>query len=99
MQALVTARLDNMVGELAGRLRAGEECAVCGSLEHPRPARSARLVTPEEIEVAQQVAERSRARLERVQSDRAELATRVEIVQAEVVELADAVAADAEEAA
>ncbi|WP_068324309.1 SbcC/MukB-like Walker B domain-containing protein, partial [Janibacter terrae] len=98
VQALVTARLDNMAGELAGRLRAGEECAVCGSLEHPRPARSARLVTPEEIEVAQQVAERSRARLERVQSDRAELATRVEIVQAEVVELADAVAADAEEA-
>ena len=98
VQALVTARLDNMAGELAGRLRAGEECAVCGSLEHPRPARSARVVTPEEIEVAQRVAELARARLERVQSDRAELATRVEIVQAEVVELADAVAADAEEA-
>jgi exonuclease SbcC len=31
-------RLDGMAAELAGDLRAGEGCAVCGSLAHPAPA-------------------------------------------------------------
>lgn len=31
-------RLDEYAGELSTRLVAGEPCAVCGSLEHPRPA-------------------------------------------------------------
>ncbi|WP_182348251.1 AAA family ATPase [Tomitella gaofuii] len=31
-------RLDGMAAELAGELRAGEPCAVCGSEQHPRPA-------------------------------------------------------------
>ncbi|MER5266974.1 SMC family ATPase [Actinosynnema sp. NPDC002837] len=31
-------RLDGMAVELAGRLRAGHECPVCGSAEHPSPA-------------------------------------------------------------
>jgi exonuclease SbcC len=31
-------RLNGMAAELAGDLRAGESCAVCGSVEHPAPA-------------------------------------------------------------
>jgi exonuclease SbcC len=31
-------RLDGMAVELAGQLRAGHECPVCGSAEHPSPA-------------------------------------------------------------
>ncbi|MBY8854023.1 hypothetical protein K7G98_39665, partial [Saccharothrix sp. MB29] len=32
-------RLEGMAVELAGKLRAGEACPVCGSAEHPGPAR------------------------------------------------------------
>lgn len=35
------ARLRGMAAELAGELAAGEPCAVCGSVEHPRPAAAA----------------------------------------------------------
>ncbi|MGJ0119072.1 AAA family ATPase [Williamsia sp. MIQD14] len=31
-------RIDGMAAELAGHLRAGEHCAVCGATEHPAPA-------------------------------------------------------------
>jgi exonuclease SbcC len=34
-------RLDGMAAELAGALHDGEDCPVCGSAEHPRPARPA----------------------------------------------------------
>src|SRR5690606_12206433 len=40
VQDLVTARLDNMAGELAAQLHDGDACAVCGSTEHPQPARA-----------------------------------------------------------
>ena len=38
VQTLAAARLAGMAAELATGLRPGEDCPVCGSLEHPRPA-------------------------------------------------------------
>jgi len=38
VQALREARLAGMAAELATDLRPGEDCPVCGSAEHPRPA-------------------------------------------------------------
>src|SRR5687767_5658330 len=35
---LLEQRLVSMAGELAAELQPGESCAVCGSVEHPRPA-------------------------------------------------------------
>jgi exonuclease SbcC len=37
-QALVERRIAGMAAELAGQLRDGDPCAVCGSTEHPAPA-------------------------------------------------------------
>ncbi|MGU3292277.1 AAA family ATPase [Williamsia sp. M5A3_1d] len=36
--ALQQRRIDGMASELAGRLRTGEPCEVCGAVEHPGPA-------------------------------------------------------------
>ncbi|MDH6114053.1 exonuclease SbcC [Kitasatospora sp. MAP12-15] len=58
-------RLDGMAAELAGRLRAGEACRVCGSAAHPAPAvPSGAPVGPQDEERAagvQQSAERALA--------------------------------------
>ena len=40
-QDLATRRLAGMAAELADRLADGEACQVCGSTDHPRPARAA----------------------------------------------------------
>jgi exonuclease SbcC len=39
-QRRLDERLSGMAAELAGALRDGEPCVVCGALEHPTPARS-----------------------------------------------------------
>lgn len=53
-QGLVQRRIDGMAAELAGRLTAGEPCPVCGSADHPGPARPAAApVDAAVIEVAQ----------------------------------------------
>lgn len=40
LQAMRATRLAGMAAELAAVLRPGADCPVCGSAEHPRPARS-----------------------------------------------------------
>ncbi len=56
------ARIDGIAGELGLTLEAGEPCPVCGSVEHPLPARpSAGSVTPEQVTTAEQEIESLRA--------------------------------------
>ncbi|ALJ21521.1 AAA family ATPase [Microbacterium sp. No. 7] len=51
---LMRRRLAGMAGELAARLTDGEPCEVCGSIEHPTPARlSAEPVTDDDLSHAQ----------------------------------------------
>ena len=54
---LMTRRLSGHAAELAGQLREGEACSVCGSAEHPAPATfDGAPVTPEDIERARNAA-------------------------------------------
>jgi DNA repair protein SbcC/Rad50 len=52
-QDLRQARLDGMAGELAGRLAQDHPCPVCGSCDHPDPASSGDLVSPETVGAAE----------------------------------------------
>ncbi|MGW4068407.1 AAA family ATPase [Nocardia grenadensis] len=52
-------RLAGMAAELAGRLVDGQACAVCGSAEHPRPARPAAGAVSTEDEATAAAAERT----------------------------------------
>lgn len=54
LAALRQARIDDIAGELGLALREGEPCPVCGSHEHPVPARPTDdAVTPEQIDDAE----------------------------------------------
>ena len=88
VQELVAARLDNMAGELAGLLSEGDPCSVCGSTEHPRLARSTRVVTPEDIEAARVVAGDAERVHEAARQARGEVAAQLEVARAEVLRLA-----------
>ncbi|WP_433954621.1 AAA family ATPase [Janibacter indicus] len=88
VQELVAARLDNMAGELAGLLSEGDPCSVCGSTEHPRLARSTRVVTPEDIEAARAVAGDAERVHEAARQARGEVAAQLEVARAEVLRLA-----------
>lgn len=69
-------RITHMAAELAADLRDGEPCAVCGSAEHPLPARPSGqdLVTAEEERAAQEAADRAAAR--RTEAENAVVALR-----------------------
>jgi exonuclease SbcC len=60
-------RLNGMAAELAGDLRTGESCAVCGSVEHPAPAQPVHWSVVEADETAaaedEQAAAHERARM------------------------------------
>ncbi|MFC0040016.1 AAA family ATPase [Actinomadura rayongensis] len=59
-QHLLQARLDGMAAVLAGELREGTPCAVCGSAEHPAPAVSTAVIPDEdEIERAREATARA----------------------------------------
>ncbi|MGY1754910.1 AAA family ATPase [Blastococcus sp. SYSU D01042] len=60
---LRTQRLDGMAAELAAGLTDGDGCPVCGSVEHPEPARpGGPVVTRDQEDAARVAAERSEAR-------------------------------------
>jgi exonuclease SbcC len=71
--SLRLSRVASMAGELGLKLRAGDPCEVCGSLEHPRPARpTAADVTQQDVEVAENDLTRMRATTERYRTRLAE---------------------------
>ena len=82
---MLEARLHGIAGELAAQLVEGRPCAVCGSADHPAPARRTRAaVTGRDVEAAAATAaaaERARdvfaAELERLECVHAELAMTV----------------------
>jgi exonuclease SbcC len=81
---LADARIRNMAAELASALSAGEPCAVCGSVEHPRPAvpaddavgAAAVAAALDERRAAEQERERCEAALTSIELQRAGLAER-----------------------
>lgn len=95
-------RIDGMAAELAGRLRAGEHCAVCGAVEHPAPAVASGAPVSEAEQIDADYAEKQAAdrraaavdRLATAERERAVVAeacrgVTIEDAAAEVVRLAD----------
>ncbi|WP_017605035.1 AAA family ATPase [Nocardiopsis alkaliphila] len=79
-QELRERRIGHMAAELAAGLIEGDPCAVCGSTEHPRPARPSEegLVTAEEERAAQAEADRAATRRSEAQSEVLRLQGRLE---------------------
>lgn len=87
VQQLVQDRLDTMAGELAAQLVDGDACAVCGSLEHPDPARAGQQVTPEQIRAAREEAEAAEGALEQARAADEATLSRLELARARVIDL------------
>ena len=77
-QRALESRLNGMAAELAGQLRAGEPCSVCGSPAHPVPARpGADAVSAADVEVALHARRQAEAARERVETGWADLKERL----------------------
>lgn len=87
LQVLVQERLDNMAGELAAQLVAGQACAVCGSSDHPAPAAATHRVGAEEIERAREQVTTAESALERARAADERVSSRLEVVRAQLVQL------------
>lgn len=88
-QALITLRLDQSAATLAAQLRDGEECLVCGSLDHPHPAEltDGELVSVEDLEEAQRGVEESQQATEKVAARLAAARTALAVLKDKVGEL------------
>ncbi|NKY34221.1 AAA family ATPase [Nocardia speluncae] len=76
-------RLAGMAAELAGHLVDGQACAVCGSADHPQPARTATTAVSEADEAAAVAAEHAaHLTLERAQSAMAAVEREIEALAA-----------------
>jgi exonuclease SbcC len=71
-------RLDGMAAELASQLAVGDACPVCGSADHPAPARPVPGAVSEAEEVAA-VATEQESQLERGQAERAHQAAMADL--------------------
>jgi DNA repair protein SbcC/Rad50 len=107
VQTLTQRRLDGYAAELAGALKAGAPCQVCGSVDHPAPAvPAADHVGADEQDRAQQVlddatarVEAARAEVDRLAQEAADLRRRTEGRDLDATRAEqDAVRADLEEA-
>ena len=77
-QQAVQARLDGMAAVLAAQLAPGAACPVCGSAEHPAPARAAAgAVTEQDLAAAQDQRDRAEARRGQLADERDRLAREV----------------------
>jgi exonuclease SbcC len=69
LSAAVSARLSGHAAELAGKLSAGEPCAVCGSITHPEPAVGKfKPVTEADVEAARTATDLSWNRAQQAQA-------------------------------
>lgn len=80
---LVEARFAGMAAELAGALREGEPCVVCGSADHPSPARpTGHQVSAEDVAAAGVRRADAEARRHQADVERARIADLVDIPEA-----------------
>ena len=85
-QQLQQRRLDGMAAELAATLAPGEACAVCGALEHPRPATAGDRVTAADLDEAEAAWQQRRAETASLQQHRG---AQEQLVATRTADLAD----------